>query len=965
MNQIDDTIDEYETAASIRETDFSQLGIDDFANVEIDSDGNAYGIVMDVPIKINDQLKKAEAPAPAAETPPPAEDDAPFGQFLGDLNVALDAPFSGITQGVAKFLGNTAGALGIFEQKEVDKFFKAVDGMNKTAVKDNPAANVLGTVGALGGQYILPALTGFNALRALGASKLLSSIVSESMVGLLGLSPNDENLFNMIAKDTSSPAAAAVRDLLATDPDDSEWTNRVKNAGEALVLLGGSEALIRGLPKLVQQGKEFIKSDKGQEVVRSVEDMGARADERLGSMMDGTTLSANPINAVGDMALSAAGKMAGRAGGEQVATDLDPQGFFSAVSRAVDTIPMDKGSGAQMRAMIAKGEGVKAEEMAWTGLDDFLAGKKSVTKQEVRAYVDANQVQIEEVVLPAKKDLTAESTENYRNNLEEMSDEQLAKESADEFGIDENDALDAIIDGDREAYIDDLMVEYERFLGQGGGLDVRSTGVAKFGEYTLPGGENYREVLLKLPAKTGAETNAARYDELNQIAARRNLTDAESDEMVAIEQAEFSGTSGTAGDDFVSGHFDEKNVLAHIRLNDRTGPNGERILFIEEIQSDWHQKGRKQGYKTSEITKDNAGIDGQVADLEKRRTDITVDLRENFNVGGTATPDGNGVRWYSLDIMENNDYKNIGQVNQNGSYYTNLEFAETNPLVAQKLKELAEIATEVGNLNRSKRTGSMVPDAPLKKNWHEMSFRRVARMAAEEGYDAISWTPGKVQAERYDLSKQLDAVRIKKIRGGEKDGQYLVRGRKGASTEPFFTKAVSEKELPDLIGKDLAEKAVKEAPEYDDGIEYTGVDLQVGGEGMKGFYDKMLKKYAEKWGKKFGSKVGVTDLKGAAKNITDNEIEVISEVGNTWVGKLEDGGTITVSMDDFPDVADASAEMIRIKASQDNATGTQVWTMPVTKKMRDSVLKKGVPLFSAAGAAAATGAAMQENDKQI
>lgn len=60
MTTIDDNIDEYEKAASIRATDFSQLGIDDFANVEIDSEGNAYGIVMDVPIKINDKPKEQE-----------------------------------------------------------------------------------------------------------------------------------------------------------------------------------------------------------------------------------------------------------------------------------------------------------------------------------------------------------------------------------------------------------------------------------------------------------------------------------------------------------------------------------------------------------------------------------------------------------------------------------------------------------------------------------------------------------------------------------------------------------------------------------------------------------------------------------------------------------------------------------------------------------------------------------------
>ena len=48
-----------------------------------------------------------------------------------------------------------------------------------------------------------------------------------------------------------------------------------------------------------------------------------------------------------------------------------------------------------------------------------------------------------------------------------------------------------------------------------------------------------------------------------------------------------------------------------------------------------------------------------------------------------------------------------------------------------------------------------VPDAPFKTSWHEMMFRRLVRMAAEEGKDWLGWTTGEQQAERYDLSKSI------------------------------------------------------------------------------------------------------------------------------------------------------------------------------------------------------------------
>ena len=75
---------------------------------------------------------------------------------------------------------------------------------------------------------------------------------------------------------------------------------------------------------------------------------------------------------------------------------------------------------------------------------------------------------------------------------------------------------------------------------------------APFRSMTLPGGSAYKVMLLKLP-RGGQE-------------------------------------------DFTEGHWTEPNVVAHIRFDERTDSDGKRVLFVQEIQSDWHQKGRKQGY---------------------------------------------------------------------------------------------------------------------------------------------------------------------------------------------------------------------------------------------------------------------------------------------------------------------------------------------------------------------------------
>ena len=97
----------------------------------------------------------------------------------------------------------------------------------------------------------------------------------------------------------------------------------------------------------------------------------------------------------------------------------------------------------------------------------------------------------------------------------------------------------------------------------------------KFGQYTLPGGESYRELLLTLPPK-GAP-----------IAQRP------SDGLRKPEQIYADPT-------YRSSHWEEPNIIAHIRMNDRTDADGKKVLFIEEVQSDWGQEGKKKGFVSTE-----------------------------------------------------------------------------------------------------------------------------------------------------------------------------------------------------------------------------------------------------------------------------------------------------------------------------------------------------------------------------
>ena len=72
-----------------------------------------------------------------------------------------------------------------------------------------------------------------------------------------------------------------------------------------------------------------------------------------------------------------------------------------------------------------------------------------------------------------------------------------------------------------------------------------------------------------------------------------------------------------------SSHWDEPNVLAHARVNDREIPGVGKSLHIEEIQSDWHQAGRKQGYKVS--AEQEAKWKKELEDIQAERAKLVDD----------------------------------------------------------------------------------------------------------------------------------------------------------------------------------------------------------------------------------------------------------------------------------------------------------------------------------------------------
>lgn len=528
--------------------------------------------------------------------------------------------------------------------------------------------------------------------------------------------------------------------------------------------------------------------------------------------------------------------------------------FYSKAEQVVEAYKGDKIAAGSLVSYL-RGHGVKAEEIKWSGIEQWLEGKKSVTKSEVMEYLRANQLQIEEVTKsgrdPGWLDAIVDGLTPF---FQGISDEN-------NLGYDFADADDDFVWRAARYWVDNVPPEevdfasydelsmYEEAWNKYVKEDYNPPqSEAKYEEYALEGGTNYREMLFTLPDYNGV---------------------------------------------YPSPHWSEENVLAHTRLQDFKDATGSKVLFIDEIQSDWHQAGREKGYRRPELEEE--------ARLLEKYHDIQRQIDELFR----SPP-------------ETADVDDVNAVAEQGKYNKRFyELVERQGVVSKKLFQLREKIQ-----NEGLRDGGAVPDAPYRTTWHEFVLKRILRMAAEGGYDKVAWTTGQMQADRYNLSKDINYIEARKTSFDER--YYLDTGTNGGMQIPQASGYKTEKEIIELFGKELGGKIIKGADEngkiliYDDG-------LSIGGEGMKAFYDvggrssQNIPKFLDKYVKQWGSRVSTAIL----PDVYDPD---------TYANLHADGH----------DEIDAAGQDFH------EGNGIEVAAVEITPEMKRSVLYEGQPRYSVA-----------------
>ncbi len=382
--------------------------------------------------------------------------------------------------------------------------------------------------------------------------------------------------------------------------------------------------------------------------------------------------------------------------------DRRAPGFYSALTRAVENLKVEEMVPDQWRRTIQNLQGVKAAELKWVGLDDWLvrrakrpsngkpSSEKPITKQEILDFLQAHEIQV---------------------------------------------------------------LEIEK---RGG------SSTWNIGRFRLSGGKGYRELLLLMPERANDKP-------------------------------------------YKSDHWTENNVLAHVRFDQRTGSHGERILHLAEVQSDWHQEGRHQGYRWRTI--------GEI-DRERAAVEAKFLRREP-----------------GLDMNNSSE-------------------------IQSALSRSPDLWTRLLELQKERRK---LPHSPFEKAWPELTMKRVIGYAAEHGYDRVTWETGATIVKRYHRRGKLGEIHHwSDVDGGIHTVAFDRRGF--IILEPRVVEPPDRiAKLSRMYGRDLAERISREegmdSEKYEGASVIPGDGRLIGGEDMFAFYDDMLPNVVRKLGRRFGAEV--------------------------------------------------------------------------------------------------------------
>ena len=588
----------------------------------------------------------------------------------------------------------------------------------------------------------------------------------------------------------------------------------------------------------------------------------------------------------------------------------------------------------QIRGMINKGV-VKADEYEWSGLEEFLdiardGGK--VTRDEVLNFLRTNgiKVTVVETRSPDVAPAAAQVPEGEARARARLAAADIARDAliedlrlTEELEAALRQYQQAVRDNVPRDVLDSIAEPVDEVLDEAFGTSLESyaqdnmeTGVEQLGDYvvdatqyrrwSLPGGTEYREIRLTIPVTTPrlnrsenmSVAGAPEFYEYTIDGVAPSIYSAQVTKMPdgmyeVIKQgwrtafptldAADAYIRKTLSDDaeqfsdrvsFKTSHWAERNIVVHLRLTTRIDADGKRVLFVEEIQSDWGQQGRANGFRNR----------AKLAELRKRVREL---MARQEQLDAIVYSDEYGdLLWIDDKIQAaTKSFPDVDSAIAAFESMTDDELAANYSLDAsgvQVLRTWALWSKNRNDLNMARgqliRMNESIPSGPFVENtdaWTTLGLKQILIEAVKGKYDRVAFVTGDqtVQHYRDAIVQAVDGVQIVR----ETDGTYSVNAYKGEETL-VEENNIRRDRIAELFGKAGADQLITAADAAGDGqvVDVEAGNLEVGGAGLRKHYGQIVPKNLQKLLKKFGGgQIGTTTLSTSARNFpTDSRNDV-------------------------------------------------------------------------------------------
>ena len=515
---------------------------------------------------------------------------------------------------------------------------------------------------------------------------------------------------------------------------------------------------VRGVGTLYKYIKNSPKLDSiKQELKGGISNLGDIARNFLEENRGGTTLGSTDIPKMVAEGTKALDEMVNKPQGPELTGSSGELGFYSKALEETKKLQQKKGTGQQFRQMLKKA-GVSDDEIEWSGLNVVLS-KDKTTKKEIEDQLRLNKLEIREVVkdkLPEEVEMDFANSEmavNDDNRILYANEGTLAERL-------ENNELKSTLtpeDAYGSDYINERADELFEEFSEGGKFPVDKTATPKMREnafnqalteyyddpiriyedentgIVITGNDNIGYSIFPDMESTkgeGAFKNAYTYSppqnrsqsqeiyslpeakvQARQIAEDEGLIGFGDEGMVRFSDDSYRLAGGENYREFVitsdrydsfnagpfrSDHFDERNIIGHFRTSDRTTLAGDKVLYIDEIQSDWGQTGREKGFRKDIDDPNDSGqiVRGPFVENTPKWTDLMVK-----RILAKAVEEGYDMVSFSPGYIQNMRWRKPGLI----KYYDDILVKRVTKIV-DKLDDTAFGAgnEQLGQLNKNR-----------------------------------------------------------------------------------------------------------------------------------------------------------------------------------------------------------------------------------------------------------------------